>query len=110
MERIEILVSPNVIDYLDELIQILYQNNYFGFRESAEKYVSAIYSNIPILILHQTHKNSPKKLKKHGEFYVSYSSNSRTTWYIFFSKFEHRILIKYITNNHVEHAKFLKHF
>jgi hypothetical protein len=109
VERVEILVSPNVIEYLDELIQVLYQNNYFGFRESAEKYVSAIYSNIPNLILHQTHKNSPKKLKNYGEFYISFQSNNRTTWYIFFSKNENRYLVKYITNNHVVDAKFLEH-
>lgn len=71
MERIEILVRPNVVEFLDELIQILYQRNYFGFRESAEEYVSNIYASIPILIHNQLYKKSPNELAKYGDFYIS---------------------------------------
>lgn len=106
-ERITIHVLPSVIDYLDELVFNLYQNEYFGFVESAENYVEKIYNSIPELILNQPHKISPPELQKHGKFYIAYSPNKRTTWYIFFNKRAHRYLIKFITNNHVPNAQFL---
>ena len=36
MEKNVINVLPSVIDYLDELIITLYENEYFGFLESAK--------------------------------------------------------------------------
>lgn len=100
-------VLPSVIDYLNELIIRLYENEYFGFLESAETYVSNIYDSIPELVEKQKHKQTPAELQKHGKFYISYSSNKRTNWYIFFNRRENRFLIKYITNNHMPDAKFL---
>lgn len=107
MEKNVINVLPSVIDYLDELIIKLYENEYFGFLESAETYVSNIYDFIPELIENQKHKQAPAELQKHGQFYISYSSNKRTNWYIFFNRRDNRFLIKYITNNHMPDAKFL---
>ena len=36
---ITILYDPKVADYLNKLVDILYENGYFGFRESAKEYV-----------------------------------------------------------------------
>jgi hypothetical protein len=57
----------------------------------------------------ENHKQTPLELLAYGEFYISYKSNKRTTWYIFFSRKNNRILVKHITNNHVADAAFLKH-
>jgi hypothetical protein len=110
LEKIQIKYDPSVEKYLNDLVDILFEQEYFGFKESAQKYVREIMDNAEFGILNFTSKITPFQLQHLGKYYVSYPTKNRTTWYIFFSKFEHRILIKYITNNHVEHAKFLEHF
>lgn len=41
MEKI-VSVSPNVTEYLKELVTILYEKEYFGFEEDAHQYVEKI--------------------------------------------------------------------
>lgn len=60
-------------------------------------------------IITQKHKQTPEVLIVYGEFYVSYKTNKRTAWYIFFSRKDNRVLVKHITNNHVADADFLQH-
>jgi len=42
----KIVFSPKVEDYLFELIEILYNKEYFGFKESATSYVKELIQNI----------------------------------------------------------------
>lgn len=101
MAKVDIYVSDEVIEFLDKLIFSLYENDYFSYLETAEKYVADIYDFIENNILHFPTKKSPKSPKNYGNFYIFYKPNNRTTWYIFFDKKDSRYLIKYITNNHV---------
>jgi hypothetical protein len=43
VEEVEITISKSVIDYLDNLIRVLYKEAYFGFIDSAEQYVANLY-------------------------------------------------------------------
>lgn len=110
MEQIEIKYKPSVEKYLNDLVDILFEEEYFGFIESAQKYIRDVIDSAEYSMLNYNPRNTPTKLLKYGEFYISYPSNNKTTWYIFFSKFEHQILVKYITNIHVVDARFLEHF
>jgi hypothetical protein len=38
-----VVISDEALNYLDDLIEILYKKEYFGFIESAEMYVVDIY-------------------------------------------------------------------
>ena len=38
--KIEIIFTPHIIDFLDNLVRVLYKKEYFGFIETAEEYVS----------------------------------------------------------------------
>ncbi len=107
VEKINISYSKFAIDFLDELIFILYNENYFGFIENAESYVDEIYDSTKAYILLKQYKKSPEKLKKHGNFYVTFKVNKKTTWYIFFNKKDNKYLVKYITNNHNKEAIWL---
>ena len=40
--KIKVVFTPYVIDFLDDLVRILYIKEYFGFIETAEDYVSKI--------------------------------------------------------------------
>lgn len=103
--KIKVVFTPQVIDFLDNLVQILYKDEYFGFIESAEDYVSKIYDTIPDIIKLDIYKTTPQKLKYLGSNYIFYKSNNRTTWFVFFEKQNNNYLITSILNNHCEEAK-----
>lgn len=96
---------PFVINYLDELVRILYKKEYFGYLETAEEYVSKIYDVIPDIIKLNIHKSIPESLHYLGSNYIFYKSNQRTTRYVFFEKRKNDFLITGIINNHCEEAK-----
>ncbi len=102
-----VIISPGVIDYLENLVFTLRDKGYFNFLEDAEEYVDKIYDAIPVAVQTQLHKQTPEKLIKHGRFYVTYNTANRTTWYIFFARTDERIIVKFVTNNHVYNAGFL---
>jgi hypothetical protein len=103
--KVEVILTPSVISYLDDLVLILYKKEYFGFIESAEEYVDEIYDAIPERIKKSPHKKAPKSIKYLGSKYVFYKPNVRTTWYIFFEKRNQNYLITGILNNYAEEAK-----
>ena len=77
--KIKIVITPVVIGFLDDLVRILYREEYFGFIESAEDYVSKIYDAIDENIRLSSHKTTPQNLKHLGSNYIFYNSNQRTT-------------------------------
>lgn len=103
--KIEVIFTPSVISYLNDLVIILYKEEYFGFIESAEEYVDAIYDAVPERIKKSPHKKTPKLLKYFGSEYIFYKPNKRTTWYAFFEKRNQNYLITGILNNYSEEAK-----
>ena len=95
----KIILDPEVVNKLNELINILYDEEYFSFIESSFNYVDSIYdfiSTIPTL----PHKQTANK--KFGKYYCSFKANRNTTWYITFDKLNEKFIIQYITNNHTE--------
>ncbi len=107
MEKIIINYSPDIEQYLNNLIDVLFAKEYFGFKENAIKYVLNITTDIEINIHLKKHQTTPLDLIKFGKNYISYKANNKTSWYIFFDKKDNRYLVKYITNNHVAKTQFL---
>lgn len=102
--KITVVFTPHVIDFLDDLVRVLYKKEYFGFIETAEEYVLKIYDAVPENIKSSPHKLTPLKIKHLGSNYIFYKSNNRTTWYVFFEKKNQNYLITGIINNHCEEA------
>ena len=102
-----ILFEIAVIDYLDDLVFELYDNEYVGFIESSEKFADKIIDFIYESIENFPARKTPKNLIFYGTNYMFYKSNSRTTWYIFFDKKDDNYLITNIINNNFEQVKFL---
>lgn len=102
MEKVKIEILPEVVDFLNNLVKILFHKEYFGFEESAQNYVQNIYDFIEFDLYNFPHKQASLTLQKLGSNYVFYKSNERTTWYIFFERNQNRILITYITNNYIQ--------
>lgn len=103
----KVTFSPEVEDYLFELIEILYEKAYFSYKENATKYVIQLVENIETTIhLRQKHV-SPKKLKMYGDFYKQFRMNKKTTWYAFYCTDGFDYVITHITNNHTKESKYL---
>ena len=86
MEKMNIKFDNEASLYLDDLIEVLYKKNYFGYLESSEIYVSKIYEFVEENIESFPNKKTPLKLQHFGKNYIFYKINPRTTWYIFFEK------------------------
>ena len=77
-----------------ELIDALYQKEYFSFLYEAKEYVSEI-----------------ERYFKENLFFVAYRrTKSRTTWYAFFEIFnENYFKVVHITNNHTKDVAYIEH-
>ncbi len=100
MEKVIVNYTKFVQIYFDDLIEELFSQDYFIYRENAIDYVEKFVFYINTSIHQLPHRKTPESLLKYGDFYIFYKSNSRTTWYIFFSKKNSTYLIKHISNNH----------
>ena len=102
----KVLAIPKVLEYMENLIPLLYEKGYFGFRETAKKYVDELYNEILDTLPFQPHKPAPKYFDKYGKNleYAFFTKNKRTTWYVFFRVYkidgEEIYQVRYIANNH----------
>jgi len=108
MER-EIIFSEKVELYLDELMQLLFEEGYFGFPDSAKLYVDNLISYAEKYIGMLPGKAAPEYFQHFGQNmkYITYQANKRTSWYIFYQERNHIYLIRHITNNHVAAQYFI---
>ncbi|MGA9638476.1 hypothetical protein [Flavobacterium sp.] len=103
----KIIFTEEILFYFDELINTLFVEEYFGYVENAQLYVTKIVDFIIVEIHNSPHKRTPEILGYLGSNYIFYKFNKRTTWYIFFEKKDTNILITGIFNTHCEEAKSL---
>lgn len=98
----KVVYHKNVTEYLNELIDILYDKEYFGFKDAAYDYVEWIFEQIESSIHTKLKKPAPKYFDRYGQdlSYVVFKRNSNTSWYVFFKKQEDVYFIFYIGNNH----------
>jgi len=102
----KVIALPEVRQYLKVLSHILYNNGYFGFLDSSEKYVTELFNDIVNTLPERLSKPAPEYFNKYGTGmeYASFKKNKRTTWYVFFETYEDNgeiiYLVRYIANNH----------
>lgn len=103
----KVLASKQVREYLYELSVTLYEKEYFGFLENAEKYIEELFLDIQTNLPYKLKRPAPKYFEKYGEklLFATFVKNKNTTWYVFFNVYqtENEIicLVQHITNNHV---------
>jgi len=102
----QVILLQEVLKYLEALATILYEKQYFGFEETSLKYVLELYDEIITYLPESLHKPAPEYFNRYGKDmeYASFIKNKRTTWYVFFDKYEKNgeiiFLVRYIANNH----------
>jgi hypothetical protein len=107
LEKVNIFYTTEVEIYLEDLVDILFYEEYFGFEDAAQNYAEKIVHFIEQDIQTFPSKKTPKELKNFGQNYIFYKSNQRTTWYIFFEQSDNNYLITNIINSNSEEVKFL---
>lgn len=102
-----VVFSPEVEDYLYELIEILYRKEYFGFKESSVQYVTDLILEIREKLPTSVKRRAPDFFQEYGKnlYYAMFKKSKVTQWYIFFSTYKIKeeivYVVRYISNNHV---------
>ncbi len=103
----KVVILPEVVDYLLELSDRLYEKEYFGFEETAIKYTDALFDAIQTELPYKSPKPAPVYFEKFGSgmSYVTFKWNKNTSWYVFFNTFRYDgdiiYYVQYISNNHM---------
>jgi hypothetical protein len=97
-----VIFSPEASEYLADLIEVLYDNDYLGFKDSAKKYVEDLVIEIKTSIHHKSRKQAPPYFNRYekGMYYSVFKKNNNTQWYVFFNHEDDIYYIRYIGNNH----------
>lgn len=98
----KVVFLEEAVDCLNELVKVLYEDGYFGFKESAFQYVDDIYDFVEYDIAKSPKKKAPVYFDKYGKdmSYIAYKRNENTTWYVFFNYADDVYSIRFIGNNH----------
>ena len=103
----KVIILPKVIEYLDNLVFILYKEGYFSYLETSQRYVDEMLVDIETNLSNKQHKPAPRHFDKYGKGmkYAVFRKNKRTNWYAFFKTYrkneETIYVVRYIANNHV---------
>ena len=98
---------PEVKQYLNDLITILYEKGYFSYEETAKKYVDELLDDILTKLPTKLKRPAPKKFTDRygkGLYYAVFPKSKRTQWYAFFRMYrkdgELFYQVRHIENNH----------
>ena len=103
----KVIFTPQVTEYLDGLVEILVLREYFGFMESAVRYVEDLADSIKTTLPMCVHKPAPKHFDRYGKSmkYATFRKSKHTCWYAFFKTYnkngETVFLVRHIANNHI---------
>lgn len=105
----KIMFSKKAEIYLEKLMYLLFEQDYFGFPDAAKKYVDKLITYSEQNIGKIKGKPAPEYFKRFGKNleYLTYKANQSTTWYLFYSKKDNVFLVRHITNNHVSAQYFV---
>ena len=108
----KVLFLPEVRLYFQELQDILFEKEYFGFEESAVQYVKDLVFDIEETLPTRVSKIAPPYFSRYGRNLRSatFRKNRNTQWYVFFNRYQEDgeviYVVRFISNNHVI-AKYL---
>ena len=101
-----VIILPEVLEYLDNLVYILFKKRYFSYLETSINYIDDLIDNIEITLPIRVQKPAPEYFDRYGKKmkYATFKKNRSTTWYAFFTTYNNNeetvYLVRYIANNH----------
>jgi hypothetical protein len=60
-------ILPDVLEYLDNLVYILFQKEYFSYLETSQRYIDDLVDDVKINLPIILHKPAPKHFEKYGK-------------------------------------------
>lgn len=106
-ENKEVVILPEVYDFLYDLAQILFYKDYVSWMESADAIIDDIVDYARMVPCIPFYNLTPLMQKRFGRYgknlhYVFFKrkTSKHTTWYIFFTRQNDRYIVRYVTNNH----------
>ena len=102
----KVIFLPEILEYFEDLMVILYEKEYFGYKDSARNYVTELINEIKENLPNRLHKPASKYFDKYGKNmeYAGFRKNKNTIWYAFFTSYkvnrETIYLVRHIANNH----------
>jgi len=99
-----ILYKSSVIEYLNKLVDILFEDGYFSFRDTAKEYVMDLLQKIEFSLPLFPRQNPRYRRRIYGKDtqYITIRKNRHTSYYIFFLQKENKYIVTYIGNNHTD--------
>lgn len=103
----KVLFLPEVRFYFRELMDILFEKEYFGFEDSAIQYVRDLVQEIEKELPCKPARPAPRYFDKYVKhmFYASFRKSRQTVWYVFYTKYrlkgETVYLVRFMSNNHL---------
>jgi hypothetical protein len=103
----KVLFSPSVRLYFQELADLLFEKEYFGFEDAAVGYVRELIYEIRDTLPNRLKYPAPTCFDRYGKnmYYAVFKKNKNTQWYAFFTIYaengETIYLVRYINNNHM---------
>ncbi|MDR2950955.1 MAG: hypothetical protein LBV71_17345 [Prevotella sp.] len=103
----KIKFTQEALGYFKELSTILYEEEYFGFEDSALRYVDTLVRDIIDKLPRKQKRIAPPYFEKYGDklLFSTFRRNKNTQWYVFFNLYEDEVeliyLVRYISNNHL---------
>jgi hypothetical protein len=103
----KVLFSPLVRSCFQEMEEILYEKEYFGFEDSAIQYVRELIFEIRDTLPKCRKKRAPTYFNRFGKnlYYCRLRKNKATQWFVFFTTYsvngEDVYLVQYLSNNHI---------
>jgi len=103
----QVILLPEVLDYFEDLAELLYEKGYFSFEDTALNYVLELYDDIILTLPTRQHKPATMHFDRYGKNmkYAVFKKNKRTSWYVFFRVYKENeqeiYQVRYISNNHV---------
>ena len=100
--------NPEVIEDLENLIDILYEEGYFSYEELSVNYVVDLFedilTNLPVRVKRKASKFFTDRYGE-GLYYAVFPKSRRTHWYAFFRMYrkdgELYYQVRFISNNHL---------
>ena len=102
-----IVFTDETLTYFNTLSKLLYEKEYFGFKEEAKHYVYDLLERIKTTLPTRVKKPAPAYFDRYGKkmLYAVFPKNKTTQWYVFFNVYqmadETVFLVRHISNNHV---------
>ncbi len=103
----QIIYNKDVVKFLNDLIDILFDNEYFSYYDSSKKYVLKLKSEIQKTIHIKQKYNTPPRLIEYGKHYKKFTISKRTTWVVFYTLKNGTYYINHITNNHSSDSQYI---